>query len=385
MVLRRMMSASSRRSSSGGVGGGPAGSGGGGALGVEMRMEAHGLLNKDTLSLSDPFAVLYADHFGIGLEELGRTETVYDDLNPRWQTRFVFPYRPARHANVIIELYDRDDPNEDAPLTRHDFLGRAEVDLLNVLDQPGGRLRVKLRRAEGVTKGRGRRGHISVFAEVLLDDRDARGIARFCPVRGVSLPGILVLNLRAAALLKKGFQHAFGSADVIQFYEVQRSRREASGITSWTVVYRSEDGQHVDDKGYVEFLPAIFNESAVHNSQPDRSLRFAVYKRNVQRGHERICYAQVSASELVARRSGTGSGCAVPLWGQEVDERTPGALHVSRVCRDVAHPGALVVDVLVDTVPHGSYVSALTPGSRCRKKVIGGGLAGLVRKQVSLH
>lgn len=404
---------------------------------VELRIEAYNLLNTDTLSLSDPFVVLYADHFGVGAEELGRTETVFDDLNPKFQTRFVFTYRTSRSSNVIIELYDRDWLSENASLTRHDFLGRTEVDVASVLDEPGGRVTLELRPAEGKKDARMDRGMVSIFAEVLLDPELGYGVARrprpkqvyqgsrspsqfllsdhdlkisddvaslhsdyteksrasqmqqVLEMRqflqnSITRPGIVVLRVNCAALKrKKSVSGLISSREVVQFFELQRKRAEARGKTSWTTVYRSEDGRRINSNGYIEFKTAALNESAIHNGQPRRELRFVFYRRNVRSAHDMVCYAQASLAELVTDRRGH-SLAAVPLCGQYTDDEGLGAMQVVGCQRDPTRDDTLVLDLSVDIFMPRGYCSSLME-SRARQKIVGGGFAGYLQKHISLH
>lgn len=341
---------------------------------VELRLAARHLLNKDTLSLSDPFAVLYADHFGVGVERIGQTETVYDDLSPAFVTRFVFTPRNSRFGTVLVELYDRDDPDEDAPLARHDFLGRAEVDVNDLLDEPGGRINLNLLRAEGATRGRTDRGSVSVFAEVLRDAAASRGVARR-PARagGPLRPGVVVFRVNCAALRRKGVP--VGKRAVVQFFEIQRKRPEAGGGLSWTTVHRSEDGRRVNAEGYVEFKSASLDELALHNGQPERELRLVFYKRNVRTEHDLVCYAALSLADVVsspprAHRGRAGAHAAVPLVGNYADYEGMGAMQITGLTRDPRRDDVLVLDLSVDIFMPRGYTSALND-THVRRRVRG--------------
>jgi len=49
---------------------------------VELHFSATNLLNMDLLSKSDPQLIIYLDG-----KEIGRTETIQDNLNPQWTKR----------------------------------------------------------------------------------------------------------------------------------------------------------------------------------------------------------------------------------------------------------------------------------------------------------
>jgi hypothetical protein len=59
------------------------GAGGGLKNTVNLSFSGHDLPNMDTLSLSDPFCILYKKT-GRVWTKLGQTEIIHDNLNPNW-------------------------------------------------------------------------------------------------------------------------------------------------------------------------------------------------------------------------------------------------------------------------------------------------------------
>ena len=57
------------------------------------------------------------------MRELGRTETIWDSLNPKFTKQFKTTYHFEMVQNFKIALYDRDAKTE--RLSDHDFLGEA--------------------------------------------------------------------------------------------------------------------------------------------------------------------------------------------------------------------------------------------------------------------
>lgn len=115
---------------------------------IELRFSAEDLVNKDIFSLSDPFLVCHTVRDGQPHTEVGRTETVQDDLNPVWATTFTFTYDATIHqrTTLVVDLFDRDSPQESS-LTKHDFLGRAAFQLSDLLQTDTLHLRLPLRPA----------------------------------------------------------------------------------------------------------------------------------------------------------------------------------------------------------------------------------------------
>uniref|UniRef100_A0A2C9JVQ8 C2 domain-containing protein n=1 Tax=Biomphalaria glabrata TaxID=6526 RepID=A0A2C9JVQ8_BIOGL len=93
---------------------------------VEITLECRNLLNKDILSKSDPCAVLYMIQQGRWYE-VGRTENVKNNLNPKFSKTFVINYFFEEVQKILISVYDID--NVTPQLTDDDFLGQVETTL----------------------------------------------------------------------------------------------------------------------------------------------------------------------------------------------------------------------------------------------------------------
>ncbi|CAG2112889.1 unnamed protein product, partial [Medioppia subpectinata] len=60
---------------------------------IEMTLSCRNLINKDILSKSDPFCLVQMkDSWSEKFNEIGRTETITDNLNPEWVKKFVISY-----------------------------------------------------------------------------------------------------------------------------------------------------------------------------------------------------------------------------------------------------------------------------------------------------
>mmetsp|Transcript_6639 Transcript_6639/g.20099 ORF Transcript_6639/g.20099 Transcript_6639/m.20099 type:complete len:283 (-) Transcript_6639:81-929(-) len=89
----------------------------------EMCIDAENLLNMDRTSLSDPFVVVSVKEPRDGqYVEWGRTETVWEDLNPRFVVKFCDIERIPPESRLLLTFYDRDAESE--KLTKHDLLGQ---------------------------------------------------------------------------------------------------------------------------------------------------------------------------------------------------------------------------------------------------------------------
>lgn len=334
---------------------------------IELRLSLRGLFVREAAA---PCAVLYASTVEGGVEKIGATEAVAGATDPHFATRFLFSPKRECQPTLLVKVYGRGPPARGNPQ-----IGRAEVDLGKALGRPGGRVTVPLvlagKRRDGSTVG----AEVSVFVEPVAAGVCARGVAGV-PGPGCLVPGMgkVVFRVDCAALRRKGLAAAAGRKGVVQFYEILRRRGEAGGGTSWTTVYRSEDGRRESAQGYVLFKPAFIDEGALHNGRPERELRFVFLKRNARPApHEVVCHATTSAADLLMRPRGPGRArTAVPLNGADADYEGMGALQCVATRRDPRREDVVVVDLSVNIFMPRGYTSALNDNYVRRRGVVRG-------------
>ncbi|CAO4373985.1 unnamed protein product [Caenorhabditis nigoni] len=116
---------------------------------VRLTISANNLMDLDVFSVSDPICIIYEKTSGrkatttdpITLPtwrdrqwtERGRTEIVWNDLNPQFKTTFLLPYFFEETQLLRFELYDVDSKIVGTDLTAHDFLGRFECVLAQIV------------------------------------------------------------------------------------------------------------------------------------------------------------------------------------------------------------------------------------------------------------
>jgi Copine/C2 domain len=138
---------------------------------ITINLCAQGLADRDIIGRSDAFAILYVDSRvptttandvqsmmssparqpetpgglrDVRWDRVGMTETLNDNLNPRWAKSFTIPYFFERAQRIAVDVYDRDVP-EDEPLSQHDFLGTAECSVPSLVRSRGKRLELSLK------------------------------------------------------------------------------------------------------------------------------------------------------------------------------------------------------------------------------------------------
>lgn len=65
--------------------------------------------------------------------EVGKTEVIWDTLNPKFIRHFQVEYRFEEKQKFKCKIFDVDDPSETASLDKHDFIGEIEFFLHEVV------------------------------------------------------------------------------------------------------------------------------------------------------------------------------------------------------------------------------------------------------------
>ena len=105
---------------------------------VELSISGRNLLDLDTFSKSDPMCVVYSKNHGQGghiWKEIGRTECINNNLNPKFATKINLHYTFEQQQLMRFEVYDIDSDSSD--LRDHDFIGSAECSLGRIVAAGG--------------------------------------------------------------------------------------------------------------------------------------------------------------------------------------------------------------------------------------------------------
>eukprot|EP00168_Porphyra_purpurea_P013154 TRINITY_DN357_c0_g1_i4.p1 TRINITY_DN357_c0_g1~~TRINITY_DN357_c0_g1_i4.p1 ORF type:complete len:311 (+),score=97.20 TRINITY_DN357_c0_g1_i4:742-1674(+) len=246
---------------------------------IEIHIECSNLANLDVMSKSDPFAVLYAKSGHVGRLEIGRTETVFDDLYPRWCHSFILDYERNNPKTLVVEVFDRDSRSE--RLRKHDHIGSVECSLEDVREAPGKRLKLRLRNQHirSVVPG-----YVSLVAEKVNPCDPALTVA---------------IHVEAALLKRKNTTVNVG---VSQFFTIMRAREEANGTLSYSPVYRSEAVTRAagDGAGYARFKTANLTVQKLTNGFFKRPLRIQFHRRKLNGDHKLLGYVDTSLTDLCA-------------------------------------------------------------------------------------
>lgn len=158
----------------------------------EARLDVHirvdDVLNKDIMSRSDPFAVLYM-HTGYTplnntttsssrntskryttrdaqWDRIGQTETVYNVLSVQFARSFEIAYYFERVQKLAVDVFDRDSKSE--TLSKHDFLGSVECTVPALVRAREQRLKLPL-----VLKSRKACGFATLIVEEVVTSKQS--------------------------------------------------------------------------------------------------------------------------------------------------------------------------------------------------------------------
>ncbi|UIZ21322.1 hypothetical protein KXD40_000115 [Peronospora effusa] len=165
---------------------------------VELSLSAKNLKDRDILSKSDPFAVLYVKS-GTSWTKLGKTEAKKDDLNPTWTKLFVVEFHFESVQQLKVEVYDQDSSSP-GKLKEQDFIGKAEFTLGQLMGAPGQSGSFVLTRGKPTAKHQGsllvKAEEVKASSEAARLRFTATGLANMDGIFSKSDPFLVISRLR---------------------------------------------------------------------------------------------------------------------------------------------------------------------------------------------
>lgn len=229
---------------------------------VEISVQCRNLADLDVLSKSDPMCVMFMKDIKTNTYyELGRTETLDNQLNPDFATKFTVTYYFEELQSIKFEIYDVDSASRN--LKDHDFIGSLECTLGELVGAPGGKLEKPLRGP------RRSNGTILLRAEELNKCKEE-----------------ITLHFRASHLDKKDF---FGKSD--PYLQISRVNEDGS----YTVVHRTEVVKKTLNPTW---RPFMITARSLCNGDYDRSIKFECFDWDSDGGHDFIGEFTTNLREL---------------------------------------------------------------------------------------
>lgn len=265
---------------------------------VELSLSAKNLKDRDVISKSDPFAVLFAMRAsrtfswnfqtsslmlsaltysllmhaeGRSWARIGQTEARKDDLNPAWTQLFVVDYFFESQQQFKVEIYDQDTGNP-GKLSDQDFIGRAEFTLGQLMGAPGQSGTFLL---AGKKHSGGHRGSLLVKAEETKASSEA-------------------VRFRFSASSLANMDGMFSKSD--PFLVISRLREDK---TSWTQVFKSET---IDNNLNPNWRPFDLPAQQLCNGDHKRPLNLQVFDEDNGGRSQLIGQVTTTLEELIAKR-----------------------------------------------------------------------------------
>ena len=192
-------------------------------------------------------------------QELGRTEIIWDNLNPDFERKFQLEHHFEVHQQFLFSVYDIDCESDD--LSKHDFLGQVECSLGQIATHQG-RYERKLYHKDG-TKFK---GSIIIMSEEVIISRDHFNLQ------------FTVSGLTGCFMTKP--KH---------FLEIRRADEDGE----FGLVKRTETL-----KGETISAPVVISGTQLNNGDNHRTLQVELYQYKSNGRHKKLGDIQTTGDEL---------------------------------------------------------------------------------------
>ncbi len=220
---------------------------------------------------------------------LGRTETIWDDLNPKWVRSFTLPPNTLLDVELRVSVYDRDAKTQD--LEKHERIGTAVCEVKDLLQQGSNGETIYLQNT-----GLKQTGTVTLIGELFDESKPCHEITLGkCKFKNASLFGM------------------FMSKPYIAIYR-RRTNNE------WAPVYRSKTFKKGEEKAFSEeLLTKAKIRTAKHGGTCEETpLRIELRSHRSSQEHKLIGAVQMSLASL--RRQAVGKKISLGLAGESVGE-----------------------------------------------------------------
>ncbi|CBY36402.1 unnamed protein product [Oikopleura dioica] len=229
---------------------------------ILLSLSANHLHDKDLFSKSDPYAVVYKEENG-SAEEIGRTETMKDNLNPNWTRKI----KISENLKMIkIAVFDQDSSSKKT--SNDDYLGEVIIELQVLLSSS---LLRETSHSLSKNKSTISKSKLQIFAYPCTPENPAR--YRF------DFQGINLVN-----------KDTFSKSD--PFFEI---RFLAPNSTTEITVYRSEV---LDDNLSPNWAPFIIHKDQLCAGDDRKKVKIVVFDFDGPENFELIGEAEVQVNCL---------------------------------------------------------------------------------------
>lgn len=184
---------------------------------------------------------------------LGATETIQDNLHPKWVTSLELRYYFERTQRLRVDVYDRDGPAAD--LSRHDFIGWASITVPELVRSSGQRVELPLRNER---RG-GANGGVGVVRATSGANGGGGGANATAP-KVTSKNGFITIRAEEVSALKQTVTLDFGVTRLRRGMLASLSKSRPHLVLSraledgaWLRVHRSAGGTPTATRGEYRF------------------------------------------------------------------------------------------------------------------------------------
>ena len=234
---------------------------------VEIHVSCKNLLDLDVFSKSDPMVVMYTMNNAIWKEH-GKTEIIYDNLNPVFTKPFKIEYNFEEHQKLKFEVYDID--SETKKLTNQEFIGYTEITLGSIIGEHGGKFSGKLLNR----KNKQLKSILEISAEELRENKEK-----------------ITFQVRGINLDKKDF---FGKSDpYLVFY------RSAIESKDFVAVHKTEVIKNTLNPTWKEIVLPL---QTLCNGDKLRSIKVECYDWDSNGSHDFIGAFETTIDEIANKK-----------------------------------------------------------------------------------
>lgn len=240
-------------------------------------------------SLCKCFNFFFLNSVHISCITLGRTETIWDVLNPKWVRTFFLEPNTPKSQMIKITVYDRDSRTQD--LDKQEVIGSCVCRVQDLIREGSNGKTMNIESLESK-----KTGTVTVIGELFKDcDIDHEVFLGQCKFKNTSLLGMFLFR------------------PYITIYR-RRDNKE------WAPIFRSKTGRKGEDAAFAEDL---LHRAKIRVSKQDATfqevpLRIELQSHSSIAEHRLIGAVQMSLGSL--RRQGTGKKISLGLGGESVSE-----------------------------------------------------------------
>lgn len=228
---------------------------------LELSIACRKLANLDTVSKSDPCCIVFIRNpSDKEYRQLGKTETISDNLNPDFVKKFILNYNFEVVQKIKVEVWDID-------LVSNDFIGEHETTIAQIVANPGREYRGDLKDKRGK-----KTGILILVAEEIVD----------CKKR-------IVMSIAGCSILGNSF-----FCRPKTFLTVWRSNEDGT----FTLVYRTETSSSTHNP---QWKKIELTSRMLCNGDFDRNIKITCMNYQVSGDHKIIGCVYTTLNDLTAR------------------------------------------------------------------------------------